>query len=138
MTRFWLSLEQGVRFTLRCIEQMQGGELFVPKIPSMHVVDLAKAIAPGSEIKVIGIRPGEKLHEILVSEDEARHTIEMDDMFVVQPPGVLWFGKAWQEKGQSLEEGFCYASNTNAEWLDVDQITEIVKPFEKQALNQAG
>ncbi|MBE9479571.1 MAG: UDP-N-acetylglucosamine 4,6-dehydratase (inverting), partial [Chloroflexi bacterium] len=83
MTRFWLSLEEGVRFTIRCIEQMEGGEVFVPKIPSMRVVDLANAIAPDTEIEVIGIRPGEKLHEVLVSEDEARHTLELEDMYVV-------------------------------------------------------
>jgi len=130
MTRFWLSLEQGVRFTIRCIEEMQGGEVFVPRIPSMRVQDLAQALAPGTEIEYIGIRPGEKLHEVLVSEDEARHTIELDDMFVVQPPGALWFGHAWNDRGKSLPEGFRYASDTNEEWLSVEQIKEFATPFE--------
>src|SRR5512139_1869727 len=85
MTRFWLTLEQGVRFVIRCTEQMQGGEVFVPKIPSTRIVDLANVIAPGAELEVIGIRPGEKLHEVLINEDEARSTIEVDDMFVVTP-----------------------------------------------------
>src|SRR3990172_8705612 len=76
MTRFWLSLKQGVRFVISCIEQMEGGEVFVPKIPSMKVIDLAKAVAPRAQINIIGIRPGEKLHEVLISEDEARHTVE--------------------------------------------------------------
>jgi UDP-N-acetylglucosamine 4,6-dehydratase len=130
MTRFWLSLEQGVDFTIRCIEQMQGGEVFVPKIPSMRIIDLAKAIAPDAEIDFIGIRPGEKLHEVLISEDEARHTIEMTDMFVVEPTGALWFGHEWRSKGKPLDEGFRYASDNNKDWLDEGQIKEIIQPFE--------
>ncbi len=130
MTRFWLSLEQGVRFTIRCIEQMQGGEVFVPKIPSMRVSDLAKAIAPDCEQKVIGIRPGEKLHEVLISEDEARHSIDLPDMFVVEPPGALWFGHGWREQGKPLQEGYRYASNTNDQWLEVEEIREMIQPFE--------
>ena len=90
MTRFWLTLDQGVRFVIRCIEQMHGGEVFVPKIPSMTVMDLARAVAPENEIEIIGIRPGEKLHEVLISEDEARHTVELDDMFVVMPAERIW------------------------------------------------
>ncbi|NPA93248.1 MAG: UDP-N-acetylglucosamine 4,6-dehydratase (inverting) [Chloroflexi bacterium] len=131
MTRFWLSLEQGVRFVIRCIEQMEGGEVFVPKLPSMRVTDLAKAIAPDAEIEVIGIRPGEKLHEVLVNEDEARHSVELDDMFVIQPAQALWFGYAWQDKGKPLPDGFRYASNTNTEWLTVEQIREMIRPFEE-------
>jgi UDP-N-acetylglucosamine 4,6-dehydratase len=131
MTRFWLSLEQGVNFTIRCIEQMQGGEVFVPKIPSTHIVDLAKAIAPEAEIEYIGIRPGEKLHEVLISEDEARHTLELDDMYVVEPSGALWFGHAWRSQGKSLPEGFRYASDNNDAWLSADQIRELVRPFDQ-------
>jgi UDP-N-acetylglucosamine 4,6-dehydratase len=138
MTRFWLSLEQGVRFTIRCIEQMQGGEVFVPKIPSMRVMDLAQAIAPDCEVQVIGIRPGEKLHEVLISEDEARHSLELEDMFVVEPPGALWFGHGWREKGKPLPEGFRYASNTNDRWLTVEEIREMVRPFEAALQGEAG
>jgi UDP-N-acetylglucosamine 4,6-dehydratase len=130
MTRFWISLEQGVRFVIRCAEQMYGGEVFVPKIPSMKMVDLARAVAPDAELDVIGIRPGEKLHEVLISEDEARGTVELEDMFVVQPSGVLWFGHEWQEQGKALPDGFLYASNTNPQWLTVEQIKEMVAPFE--------
>ncbi len=130
MTRFWLTLEQGVRFVIQRIEQMRGGEVFVPKIPSMNLVDLAKAIAPEAEIDFVGIRPGEKLHEVLISEDEARGTIEMEDMYVVQPSGALWFGHSWQEKGKSLPDGFLYASNNNPQWLTVEQIKKMVEPFE--------
>lgn len=131
MTRFWISLEQGVRFVIRCLEQMQGGEVFVPKIPSMKVVDLAKALAPEARIKIIGIRPGEKLHEVLISEDEARTVVEMEDMYVVQPAEALWFGHAWSNAGKRIAEEFRYISNANSDWLSVEQIREIVEPFEK-------
>jgi UDP-N-acetylglucosamine 4,6-dehydratase len=131
MTRFWLTLEQGVRFVIRRIEQMRGGEVFVPKIPSMNLVDLAKAIAPEAQLEFVGIRPGEKLHEVLISDDEARGTVELDEMFVVQPSGALWFGHSWQEQGQLLPDGFLYASNNNPQWLTVEQIREMVAPFEE-------
>ncbi|MFN8384149.1 MAG: UDP-N-acetylglucosamine 4,6-dehydratase (inverting) [Anaerolineales bacterium] len=130
MTRFWLSLEQGVRFVITCIEQMEGGEVFIPKIPSTKVVDLAKAIAPSAEIEIIGIRPGEKLHEMLISEDEARHTIELEKMYVVQPAEATWFGYSWKDKGKSLKEGYYYSSDNNAEWLDVEGIKKYIAPFE--------
>jgi UDP-N-acetylglucosamine 4,6-dehydratase/5-epimerase len=100
MTRFWLSLEQGVRFVMSCIEQMEGGEVFVPKIPSTKGVDLAKAIVPNAKINIIGIRPGEKLHEDLISDDEARHTIELERMYVIQPAEAIWFGYSWKDKGK--------------------------------------
>lgn len=130
MSRFWISLEQGVRFVIRCAEQMHGGEVFVPKIPSMTILDLAKTIAPDASVNVIGIRPGEKLHEVLISEDEARTTIELDDMYVVQPAEALWFGHEWADQGTLLEGDFRYASNTNAEWLDVNQIQAMITPLE--------
>jgi UDP-N-acetylglucosamine 4,6-dehydratase len=131
MTRFWLSLEQGVHFVISCIEQMEGGEVFVPKIPSTKVIDLAKAIAPEAEIEIIGIRPGEKLHEVLISEDEARAAVELETMFVVQPAEAFWFGYQWRARGKPLPDGFRYASNTNTEWLSVEEIKKIVAPFEK-------
>ena len=131
MTRFWISLEQGVRFTLRCSEQMFGGEVFVPKIPSTTMIDLARAVAPDARINIIGIRPGEKLHEVLISEDENRNTVELDDMFVVQPAEALWFGRDWEKRGKPLASEFRYASNTNDEWLTVEQIRALVAPFER-------
>jgi len=131
MTRFWLSLEQGVRFVIHCIEQMEGGEVFIPKIPSTKVTDLAKAIAPDAKLDIIGIRPGEKLHEVLISEDEARNTVELDTMYVVQPAEAIWFGYSWQDKGKSLKEGFSYSSDNNTEWLDVEGIKKYVAPFEE-------
>ena len=131
MTRFWLSLEQGVQFVINCIEQMEGGEVFVPKIPSTTVVDLAKAIAPDAEIEIIGIRTGEKLHEDLLSVDEARHSVELDTMFVVQPVEASWFGYSWQGKGKTLPEGFSYTSDNNTEWLDLEGIKKFIAPFEE-------
>jgi UDP-N-acetylglucosamine 4,6-dehydratase/5-epimerase len=131
MTRFWISLEQGVRFVIRCVEQMHGGEVFVPKIPSMGLVDLARAIAPEAEVNVIGIRPGEKLHEVLISDDEARTTIELDDMFVVQPAEALWFGRDWERIGKKLPDDFRYASNNNPQWLTVEEIRKIIAPIEE-------
>lgn len=131
MTRFWISLEQGVRFVIRCVEEMQGGEVFVPKIPSMTVVDLARAIAPKAHINTIGIRPGEKLHEVLISEDEARSTVELNDMYVVQPAEALWFGREWEKRGKLLEDAFRYASNSNDDWLTIDKIRDIVRPIEE-------
>lgn len=130
MTRFWISLDQGVRFVIRCVEQMSGGEVFVPKIPSMSLIDLAKAVAPGAKVEIIGIRPGEKLHEVLISEDEARGTIELPDMYVVQPADSPWFSKEWEGRGSTLQDGFRYASNTNPAWLTVDQIAQIIAPIE--------
>jgi UDP-N-acetylglucosamine 4,6-dehydratase len=134
MTRFWISLEQGVRFVIRCVEHMHGGEVFVPKIPSMAIIDLAKAIAPEAKVNVIGIRPGEKLHEVLISEDEARTTVEFEDMFVVQPAEALWFGRDWEKQGKLISDEFRYASNTNEIWLDVNQINSIIAPIEQDYL----
>ena len=131
MTRFWISLEDGVRFVIRCIELMNGGEVFVPKIPSMRIVDLARVIAPEATLEVIGIRPGEKLHEMLIHEDEARSAIELDDMYIVQPSTELWFGHNWQGRGRPLSDGFRYASDSNPEWLTLDQIRSIINEVEE-------
>jgi UDP-N-acetylglucosamine 4,6-dehydratase len=141
MTRFWLTLEQGVRFVVRCTEQMQGGEVFVPKIPSTRIVDLARVIAPEAEFQVVGIRPGEKLHEVLIHEDEARSTVEMDDMFVVLPTAVeIGFARGvqlkWTGLGKPLPDGFRYTSETNPQWLTIDQIREIIAPFEEDLLGE--
>lgn len=132
MTRFWLSLEQGVRFVLNCIEVMQGGEVFVPKLPSTTITDLAKAVAPSAKLNVVGIRPGEKLHEVLISEDEARTAIELDNMYVIQPAMGPWFVRSWDGKGKPLAEGFYYASNENPEMLNTAQIQKMIAPIEAE------
>lgn len=125
MTRFWLTLEQGVRFVIRCIEQMHGGEVFVPKIPSMRIADLAEAVAPGCRTQLSGIRPGEKLHEVLLAEDEARNALEFDDMFVIAPAYQWWGGGRWAE-GKPLPEGFRCGSETNSRWLSLAELRSII------------
>jgi UDP-N-acetylglucosamine 4,6-dehydratase/5-epimerase len=127
MTRFWLTLEHGVRFVVRCLEQMHGGEIFVPKIPSMRLLDLAKTIAPGCKLEYIGIRPGEKLHEVLVSDDESRQTLATEDMFVIQPAHPWWKSENWVA-AKRLPEGFRYSSDTNEQWLTERELEELVAP----------
>jgi len=121
MTRFWITLTHGVEFVLRCLGMMKGGEIFVPKIPSTTIMDVASAIAPESEVKITGVRPGEKLHEILISPDEARQTWELPDMFVVHP--AEW-GKDKMPAGkcEDLPDDFRYGSDDNSEWLTAEEI----------------
>ena len=124
MTRFWLTLEQGVDFVIRALDRMAGGEVFIPKIPSMTMQAVVDAVAPGCEVETIGIRPGEKLHEVLISEDEARHGVELDDMFVLTPPHPWWEGTTYAQ-GRSLPAGFRYTSDTNSHWLTADELLEL-------------
>lgn len=126
MTRFWITLEEGVEFVIRCIEMAHGGEVFVPKLASLKIIDLAKAISPGCKIKFIGIRPGEKLHEALITRDESRHTVEFDKFFVIEPQQPWWPYIKW-EGGKPLPEGFRYASDTNNKWLTLKELKEMVK-----------
>jgi len=125
MTRFWITLEQGVRFVVRCIEQMHGGEIFVPKIPSMKLVEVAEAVAPGCDVEAIGIRAGEKLHEVLLSEDEARNARELDDMFVIQPSHPWWRKGNWKQ-ARSLPDGFRYSSDNNPQRLSAEDLCELI------------
>jgi UDP-N-acetylglucosamine 4,6-dehydratase/5-epimerase len=127
MTRFWITLKQGVDFVIRCIETMHGGEIFVPKIPSMKLVDMATAIAPECDIDFIGIRPGEKLHEALVSEDEARQTLETKEMYVIRPNHPWWSADNWTN-AMPVREGFRYTSDTNEQWLTAADLQEFIVP----------
>jgi len=129
MTRFWITLDQGARFVLRCIEEMHGGEVFVPKIPSMNMMELVSAIAPDAKIDVIGIRPGEKVHELLVSEDEARHCVEFDDMFVIEPTHPWWSQEEWSH-GKRPTEGFRYGSDTNPQKVSAGELRRMVAELE--------
>jgi len=124
MTRFWITLDQGVELAIRSAELMRGGEIFVPKIPSMRIMDLVRSLAPGCEVDDIGIRPGEKLHEILVSEDESRQALEFDGMFVIEPVNPAWGGRSW-EGGKRPARGFRYSSDANDVWLSPDQMKEL-------------
>jgi UDP-N-acetylglucosamine 4,6-dehydratase/5-epimerase len=119
MTRFWISLDQGVDFVLSSLELMRGGEIFVPKIGSMTMTDVANALAPGVPHRTIGIRPGEKLHETMVSADDARMTTELADRYAIEPEFVEYLRMPFSAaEGRAVADGFAYASDTNAEWLD--------------------
>ena len=131
MTRFWITLEQGVNFVLKNFERMKGGEIFIPKIPSMTMVDLAKALAPDLGVKIIGIRPGEKMHEMMISRDDAHLTYEFDDYYVISPSIQFLTAQdfstnALHQKGKPVSEDFEYSSNTNKIWLDRADLLEMI------------
>ena len=137
MTRFWITLDQGVAFVARCIERMSGGEIFVPKIPSMRLMDLVKAVAPQCTVVFVGIRPGEKIHEVLVSVDEARHAMETDSMFVIQP-AFSWWGSQNLTDAKPLPEGFSYTSDNNPDWLSTEQFWSLLDGHSKAQLSATG
>lgn len=127
MTRFWITLEQGINMVLSTFEMMKGGEVFVPKIPSMKVVDLATAVAPDIPQKVIGIRPGEKLHEIMVTADDARNTVDLGDRYAVLPVYRFWDqAETPYADARRVDEGFSYSSDINEEWLDRSGFDEMI------------
>ena len=127
MTRFWITLQHGVDFVVSSIAMMQGGEIFVPKIPSMKMVDLARCLAPELPIKVIGIRPGEKLHEVMITEDDSRQTCELDDRFIIEPAFNWWEHEPYERLGaRPVTDGFRYASNTNSDWLDEPRLQRLL------------
>lgn len=128
MTRFWITLDQGVHFVLNCLDRMEGGELFVPKIPSVRITDLAEAIAPECRLDIVGIRPGEKLHEMMISVDDARYTLEYPDFYVIQPVQSWWNNQQFLSRngGTPCAEGFEYVSDKNPHWLTVAQLREMV------------
>ena len=124
MTRFWITLQGGVDFVLKCLDRMYGGEIFVPKIPSVRIMDLAKAMAPGKKIEIIGIRPGEKIHEIMCPSDDSHLTIEFDNYFVISPSIVFYSrpNNAIGEKGSKVDQGFEYSSGNNPVFLNKEEI----------------
>lgn len=124
MTRFWITLAQAVAWVRASLERMQGGEIFVPKLPSMKIVDLARAVAPEAAIDVVGIRPGEKLHEEMIGVEAARHAVDCGDHYIVQPDMDWW--PRGRSGGTPLPDGFSYASHTNTDWLGVDRLREII------------
>lgn len=128
MTRFWITLDQGAEFVLSSLSRMKGGEIFVPKIPSAGIMDVARAVAPNCQIRVVGIRPGEKLHETLISEDDGRLTLEYDDHFVIQPQ-FPWWGEERKNGGRQVSDGFTYTSGNNNDVLNAIQIKNIIKEF---------
>jgi len=128
MTRFWITLPQAVRFVLDSFELMAGGELYVPRIPSMRVTDLAQAVAPGAAMHEIGIRPGEKLHEEMIAPDDSRRTVRLGDRYVVMPYVSGW-GYETPAGGEPVEDGWTYRSDTNDLWLDQDELRDMIARF---------
>lgn len=126
MTRFWITLPQAVKFVVDSFNLMAGGELYIPKIPSMRLTDLAQAIAPGCKCRVIGIRPGEKLHEMMISRDDSRNLYELQDRYIKLPDFPFW-QVVLPEGATAVSEGFEYSSDTNAQWLDVEGLRELLK-----------
>ena len=128
MTRFWITLAQGVQFVLNCLQHMRGGELFVPKIPSMNIMDLAKAIAPDAKIKIIGIRPGEKLHEVMISVDDALNAVEFETHYVVQPAHPWWDNLEYIKikGGKPVASDFIYSSANNPHWLTISALKKMI------------
>jgi UDP-N-acetylglucosamine 4,6-dehydratase len=127
MTRFWITLSQGVNFVLSSLEMMEGGEIFVPKIPSMLVTELARAMAPDLPQHVVGIRPGEKLHEAMISADDARVTVDRGDRYVILPTFSQWRGDSMvRPDDRPVPDGFIYASDSNDEWLDADRLSAML------------
>ncbi len=127
MTRFWITLEQAVEFVISCLGRMLGGEVFIPKIPSMRVTDIADAIAPTARRKIIGIRPGEKIHEVLLTEDESRHAVGFDDRYVIYPSFKFWADGGSYPTGGELPPAFRFSSDTNDWWLSADDIREMAE-----------
>ncbi len=126
MTRFWITLEQGVHFVIESIEMMHGGEVFIPKLPSMNIMDLVKAIAPECDVDVIGIRPGEKLHESMISEDESSQAVDLGPRYAILPAHP-WWSRDYLPDGTPLPDGFAYRSNTNDRWLSLDDLTRMAE-----------
>lgn len=129
MTRFWITLEQGVDFVLKCLERMVGGELFVPKLPTMNIMDLVHAVAPECNTEIIGVRPGEKLHEVMIPRDDARRTIEFEDHYIIQPDFGFWKRRYNGDGGRAVPEDFEYNSDTNHWRLTVDEMREMIEPI---------
>jgi UDP-N-acetylglucosamine 4,6-dehydratase len=128
MTRFWITIDQGVDFVLTSLERMVGGEIFVPKIPSMRIVDLARAMAPDLEHRVIGIRPGEKLHETMITVDDARTTVDLGDRYAILPAFREWSDSVDWPEGLPVAEGFHYSSDSNTDWLDGERALAMLGP----------
>lgn len=126
MTRFWLVLEEAVKMVLHALEVMHGGELFVKKIPSMKIVDMAKAMAPDLPIKEVGIRPGEKIHEVMISREDSLHTFDFGDYYIIGPSMAWWKTTRYQTEGQAVTEGFEYHSGNNSDWLTIDRMRDLI------------
>lgn len=129
MTRFWITLDQGIQFVLDSFEHMRGGEIFIPKIPSMNIMDVAKVVAPECKTEVIGIRPGEKLHEVMITADDALNTAEFKNYYVIQPASNWWNQAKYKIEtgGSSVPDGFQYTSDKNDRWMTRDDLRVLLE-----------
>ena len=126
MTRFWLTIEEGVQFVLDSLQRMQGGEIFVPKIPSFKVIDVAEVVAPGTPTKIIGIRPGEKLHEVMITEDDANFTVEFDKYYAILAP-FLTGSDFYLRNGKKVPFGFSFTSENNKHWHSAESFKAVLR-----------
>lgn len=127
MTRFWISLTQGVELVVKALEEAKGGETFISRIPSFRITDLAEAMAPGMRTVEVGIRPGEKLHEVMITAEDSATTYEYEKNFIIYPQMFWQESKRPNPSGRKVEDGFYYSSGNNTEWLTVEQIKELLK-----------
>jgi len=134
MTRFIITLEQGVQFVLDSLSRMTGGEVYIPKIPSTRILDIAQAIAPECATRIVGIRPGEKLHECMIPQDEARQTLQFDDYFVITPALRFWTERAIGQGGRPCAADFSYSSDNNDRWLTIEQIRQMIEDLNRPAV----
>lgn len=135
MTRFWITLQHGVDFVISCFALMQGGEIFVPKLPSMRITDLARCLAPHLPQQVVGIRPGEKLHEVMITADDSRQTLEINDRFVIEPAFPYWLREPYVHYGaKTVSDGFHYVSDTNVDWLDDERLSRLLAEAESETI----
>ncbi len=132
MTRFWITIDQAIDFVITSLEMMNGGEIFVPRLPAMNIMDLAKAIAPDCKHKITGIRPGEKLHETMLTETEARNTFELDDRYIIRPVQVMRTRK--QAFGKPVDSNLRYSSNTTSENLTIEHLQAMIADWKKEHL----
>lgn len=137
MTRFVILIEQGVEFVIKCFSLMQGGELFIPKVPSVKILDLKEAIAPECSHKIVGIRPGEKLHEVLLPTEESRNSLEFEDMYIVEP-NMEWWPKGYHQGGKALPDGFEYNSFNNNWWMKGEELRRIIDEYPEEVVEEAG
>lgn len=137
MTRFWITIEHAIKLVIKAFQEMEGGEIFVPKIPSATMEEFAKIIAPECRIEDIGIRPGEKMHEVMIPSDDARHTLEFDDHYRIMPEFRNWESSSKSLKGKKLPEGFCYSSDTNPEKINPDFLRKMADEVQQKITEMA-
>ncbi len=131
MTRFWITIDKAIELVIKAFDTMQGGEIYVPKIPSCTMLEFAQSVAPKAEVNIVGIRPGEKMHEVMIPSDDSRHSLEYSDHYRIIPEFLPWSDNG-EEKGKKMPDDFCYSSDNNTQKLDADELNELIKEVEKK------